>query len=385
MILARRFAPLVLVSLLTACQTTKLPPQTVGAHPIASTDEAGLWMVMDKQEAKLRESPVIERSPELNAYVRSVLCRLAADYCGDLRLYIVKQPYFNANVAPNGAVQVWTGLLLRADNEAQLAFVLGHELGHYVNRDSLRQVRSAEDMTGGALIFAAATAGVGGGLVSGLVAMTSIYDYSRDLERGADQAGFETMRRAGYAPDQCAEIWRRLAEEVAHSDIDAVRKEEAHGSIFKTHPLTSERIATLARLSDTVPKGGDLGEDRYRAAIAPFIAEWTRDDVHRGDYGESLFLLDHLIAEQRQLGTLYFERGEAFRLRRKPGDAELAQDADQMATQYPDAPPQTWRQLGELHERLGHHDAARAAFLTYLQKQPDADDRAMIEANLARP
>lgn len=380
----RFLLPLALTLVLAACQPTKVTPQVVGAHPDISSDEAGLWMVMQKEETKLRESPVIVRSPELHAYVRGVLCKVAGDYCSDLRLYIVEQPYFNASVAPNGAVQVWTGLLLRTDNEAELAFVLGHELGHYVHRDSVRQLHSAEDLSGGAMIFAAATAPFGGGLLSALVAVTSMYDYSRDLERDADAYGFDAMRKAGYDPTQCAEIWRKLSAEVAHSDIEDVRKSEARGSIFKTHPLTSERIANLAKMADASQSSGETGADRYRKAVAPFVARWIKDDVHRGDYGESLFLVDQLTAHSQLPGVAYFSRGETLRLRRHDGDIALAQAAYRQATTYPDCPPEAWRELGETSLKQGQNADAKAAFGAYLARNPGADDRAMIEATMSR-
>jgi predicted Zn-dependent protease len=234
------------------------------------------------------------------------------------------------------------------------------------------------------MVFAVATAPFGGGLLAALVAETSMYDYSRDLERGADSYGFDVMSHAGYAPGQCSELWHHLSQETAHSDIEDVRRAEARGSIFKTHPLTSERIAALARMPDTASGQGDVGEDRYRKAIAPFIDRWAKDEVHRGDYGESLFLIDRMIAAGQKLGVLYFERGEALRLRRKPGDVELALETYHQATAYADAPPQAWRELGELNLKLGHTEAARAAFSTYIENNPKADDRAMIETTLSR-
>ena len=71
-------------------------------------------------------------------------------------------------------------------------------------------------------------------------------------------------------------------------------------------------------------------------------------------------------------------------MRRKAGDAELALEADQQATTYPDAPPIAWRELGELNLKLNRTEAARAAFKTYIDKNPNADDRAMIETTLSR-
>ena len=54
-------------------------------------------------------------------------------------------PQFNAMMAPNGMMLVWSGLLLRVENEAQLAAILGHELGHYLERHSVEQLRAAKD------------------------------------------------------------------------------------------------------------------------------------------------------------------------------------------------------------------------------------------------
>lgn len=90
-------------------------------------DERGLWMQLDTVERGLTTSEFVVRDPALNDYVRGVLCRTVGDArCAAIRLYIVRTAEFNATMAPNGMMTVYTGLLLRVRDEAQLAAILGH-------------------------------------------------------------------------------------------------------------------------------------------------------------------------------------------------------------------------------------------------------------------
>ncbi len=168
-----------------------------GYKPLLSTDEGGLWQTMEKEEGEIKRSHNLIRDAELNAYVRDVVCRLGDAHCSDLRIYIMRTPYFNASMAPNGMMQVWTGLLLRTQNEAQLAAILGHEMGHYLERHSLQRWRNTRDMSD-----FAAVVGLGGiyTLPVQMAAIASIPAFSRDQERRADEIGLELMTKAGYRP-----------------------------------------------------------------------------------------------------------------------------------------------------------------------------------------
>ena len=94
--------------------------------------------------------------------------RSRVEYCRDLRLYLVDVPWFNASMAPNGVMILWTGSLLRIRDEAQLALVLGHEFGHYRERHTLQQWRKLKRSSAflGAFGVLASGAGVG---VAGMV------------------------------------------------------------------------------------------------------------------------------------------------------------------------------------------------------------------------
>jgi len=157
-------------------------------------------MAMDRAEEKLKTSGDLARDEALNAYLRKIMCDLAPDHCGDMRVYLVRIPYLNATMAPNGAMQVWTGLLLRVRNEAPLATILGYEIGHYLRRHGLQRMRDVIDKTG-ALVFvqlATLVAGVplAGDLIQTLTA-ARIQAFGRDQEREADGYGIALMSRAG--------------------------------------------------------------------------------------------------------------------------------------------------------------------------------------------
>ena len=90
--------------------------------PVAGTDEAELWYAMDARRSELAQlaacACAIRRSTPTSATSRA---RSSAGYCKDLRVYIMNVPGFNASMAPNGMMMVWTGALLRMRDEAELA------------------------------------------------------------------------------------------------------------------------------------------------------------------------------------------------------------------------------------------------------------------------
>ena len=126
------FCALVLSLVVASCATPSSEVRDIqpGERPALASDEAGLWMYMEDMERRLATSGRVINDPALNDYIRDVLCRLAPAYCSDIRFYVVRTPHFNASMAPNGFMQIWSGLILRAQNEAQLAYILGHELAH---------------------------------------------------------------------------------------------------------------------------------------------------------------------------------------------------------------------------------------------------------------
>ena len=342
-------------------------------QPPAGSDEKGLWSMMDRAERDLATSRFVVRDPKLNAYVRGIVCRLGKDWCADVRIYIVRTPQFNASMAPNGMMEVWTGLLLRCNDEAQLAAVLGHEVGHYLRRHTLERYRDVREKSSFGAFLSLGLAAAGAGYASGLAnlaLLASIFAFTRDQEREADQIGLELMDKAGYAPLAAPEVWQQLIAETK-----AGTAESEHNVMFASHPEPEERMAALREAAQSLHEGtGERGAARYRAALAGVRTELVRDELELRQYGRSEVVFDRLLAQSPDDGLLWFAKGEIYRLRAGPDDAARALEAYYKALAVPGSPPETWRSIVMVELKQGRKDLAQTAFDSYLKLKPDAPD-----------
>lgn len=352
-----------------------------GQVPDIKTDEAGLRMSYDKAEADFKTSGGLIRDPDLNRYVKDLVCKIAGPYCGDVRVYIIRAPYFNATMGPNGAMQIWSGLLLRVRNEAQLVAVLGHEIGHYLRQHSLQRMRNTLNTTNALAFFKLAAAGAGVGIVGELgsiVAMAQLTAFSRDQEREADRFGHQFLVEHGYDPLQASKVWEQLIEERDAAGDD----EENSQSIFlSTHPLPDERQIALAEMTygiDSDKKLTKTGAAEYNAAVLPLRRMFLQDELNLRRMDRFEALLDMLIADGRQLAELYYYRGELYRLRAEDGDTGRAFDDYAAAIKAGDPPAELYRSLGMLHHKRDEKAEAKSNFDLYLKAKPDAEDAELI-------
>jgi predicted Zn-dependent protease len=351
---------------------------TPGYKPAQATDEGGLWQMVAKSEEELKESRFHIQDKEVEDYVRGVAGRLAGDYAPDIRVYVMRTPYFNASMAPNGMMQVWTGLLLRAQNEAQLAAVLGHEIGHYLERHTLQRWRDLRLKTD-----LAAFAGLGlsaGGFgrfndLKDLIVLASISSFSRDQEREADSIGLELMAKAGYAPIEASAVWAQLIEEQKKA------KEKSEPVFFlKSHPGHEERMETLRAKAAAL--SGETFAERWRDRTRGFRRTLLEDELKLREYDRSLVVLDQLGRGGKEDGELAYYTGEVYRLRDEKGDRERGRDALLRAVAQADCPAEAHRALGLVQRRLGDRAASETAFRRYLELRPGAPDKAMIATYL---
>lgn len=380
-------------------------PRPAGLRPAADTVEGGLWTASEKAELEAKRSGDLNKDPALNAYVQGLACKLAGEYCGELRVYIMDRPFMNAGMAPNGYMEVWSGTLLRAQTEGQLAYVIGHEIGHFAENHSVEAWQATKNRIAGGMLLQAGVALVGAGVaanagtvggaqsamdiagaVSDLVylgTIASVFGFSRENEEEADRLGYDRAVAAGYAPKDAPLLWRNLRAETAASEFRRVRNREAGLSIFNTHPVSAERIKALEAMSAGSQVASTAAERKaYRAVIRPHLSPWLRAELRRRDYGQVLLLLDRLATDGEDLGVLNHHRGEAYRQRRKDGDAARAQAAYAAAVTQPDAPAESWRALGDLQLKAGDRASARTSYQTYLARAPEAQDRWLVEASL---
>src|SRR6478609_3622844 len=213
-----------------------LPAYTPAYQP-TTVDERGMWMQADEHERMLRDSPLRIRDGNLEHYVRDVLCReVGADRCQGVRVYVMEIPAFNATMMPNGCMEVWSGLLLRTRNEAELAAVLGHEFGHFELRHSLAAFKAARGSSD-AMAWLAVLGGVTGTLIG------SFYHFNRAQETEADLIGFKYMAASHYPSKSASEIWQRIMAE--HDATLVERGKKPHQSyssgFFDDHPTALDR------------------------------------------------------------------------------------------------------------------------------------------------
>jgi beta-barrel assembly-enhancing protease len=338
-------------------------------RPDTAGEEGGLWALMDREETRLRRSPFSLRAPELRDYVGGIACRLAAEHCPDMRVYLVRVPQFNASMAPNGMMQVWSGLMLRVDNEAQIAAVLGHEIAHYLERHSLERLRSAKSASAAGQflgLFGAV------GLLAQVGLLAGVSAYSRDQESDADRIGALLMHKAGYDVAEAARVWANLELEAK------ARVGGGANPLFASHPASDQRREALEDLADR-QKGGDAGERAWREKTAPFMREWLADEVKRGQHEESLAFLRRAVNRPSAQADYLYTRGEVYRLRAGEGDLDLALQDYQSAAALGGEPPETHRAMGMIYRARKRAAEARSSFERYLQLAPQAPDALMIK------
>lgn len=344
------------------------------ARPDLSGDEGGLWALMDREETRLRRSSFVVRDAALRSYLTSLACKLAGDHCPDLRVYTVRTPLFNASMAPNGMMQVWTGLLLRVENEAQLAGVLGHEIGHYLQRHSIERLRDAQARSAFATLLA--PFGVVG-LIGQLGALAGLLAYSREHEREADRIGIALMSKSGHDPREAAKVWANLRNELAAGPGGDPAKRSV---MFATHPGIDERQGQLEQLAAGM--SGFVGEAEYQAKLEPMLWDLFDDELKRAQYDESIVLLDRHCDKRPQRGDLRWFRGEARRLRAQDDDIERASADLNAALTLDKGPAQAHRSLGFIHRQQGRKEDAAAAFTRYLEALPAAPDAGLVQSYL---
>lgn len=348
---------------------------TPGYRPAPDTDERGLWGVMERAERELSRSRFVVRDPDLNRYVGEVLCRLSRDHCADIRTYVVRAPVFNATTAPNGMMQLWTGALLRCRDEAQLAAIVGHEYGHYLRRHSIERFRDARNKAdvGTFLSLGLAAAGIGiAGALANLALAASVFAFTRDQEREADELGQSLMADAGYAPIAAAEVWEQLIGELKASTAD-----QTNDVFFASRPAPEERLASL-KAAARAP--GERYRSRYRDSTSSVRPMLIRDELRLRQYGRSDKLFDMLLVDDPSDADLWFAKGEVARLRGNAGDLDRARDAYLNSVRTGSASPEVYRSLVQVELAGGRRDDASRWLDRYLEARPDASDREMLRA-----
>ncbi|HET7576896.1 MAG TPA: M48 family metalloprotease [Sphingomicrobium sp.] len=358
-------------------------------------DEIGLWKEMDRVEEEIASSNLLIRDREITGYLKDIIGTVGGPAAKDFRIYLARIPDFNAMMFPTGFAVVFSGLLLRMRNEAQLAGVIAHESGHFLRRHMIRswrdQRRKTDIFSIGAML--AGIGGAGAGVYLGnyvqlaqLGTILTLFQYSRDMEAEADAMGAKLIAEAGYDPMEMSTIWQQLiGEEQASAHYRGKRRDRGY-SLFATHPADEARMADLKADAVEVRVPGktyDNRRDRYLATIGPIRPMLLDDQVKLNDPGASQYLIDTL-AQDGWNGLLRFYEGEVWRLRNRHalGDDVRAAQSYAAAVVYPDAPADAWRWHGISLLKEGRTGEAKSALSHYLKMKPDAPDAAWVRQTI---
>lgn len=267
----RWFYPLIsVVVALSLCLSTPSPGKAIDLLPFLlqgvqvfqlSNMSARQEVDLGKQiNQELLSDVRLNRNPEINRYVQQIGQRLVS-YSDRPNIpytfQVVQDDSINAFATLGGYVYVNTGLLKTADNEAELASVLAHEIGHIGGKHVVKQMQQKALQSG--LLTAA-------GLDRNTAVQIGV-QLARDLPRSrqnefdADRKGLRTLTRSGYAPSAMVSFMKKL---MGRSSTP---------SFLSTHPGTSDRIAALNSSINSQPSNGreGLNNSSYRANIQALL------------------------------------------------------------------------------------------------------------------
>jgi len=238
------------------------------------TGESQLMLVSEDQEIQIdrQYSPYQfsadygkTQDQKLNNYIDRTGKELAARSHRTHMPYnfqVVNANYVNAYAFPGGSIACTRGILLALDNEAELAALLGHELGHVNARHTAEQMSKSmltQAVVGGLAAVAGAQGAIYGNIASQLGQVSAgalLASYSRENERQADALGMEYMVQSGYSSEGMVGLMDML-------NSMGQQRPNAIELMFATHPMSQERYQTAVQTAETKYKAAKKNP-RYR-------------------------------------------------------------------------------------------------------------------------
>jgi predicted Zn-dependent protease len=356
-------------------------------------DELGLWQQMQRVEEEIAGSNLLIKDAGLNRYLQGLIGKVGGPAARDMRIYLARIPEFNAVMFPTGFTVIFSGLLLRMRDEAQLAGVIAHESAHFLLKHQIRQYRDMRRKSD-VLSFATMLGGIAGGAagvytgdlaqLAQLGTILTLLRYNRQLEAESDALGVKLIAEAGYAPLSMAETWEQLIGEIELSAKVRRKRPDRGYSIFSTHPAPRTRMTDLRASAAelTVPgRAYDRGRERYLAAIRDLRPTMLDDQVKLNDAGSTQYVLS-VLAQDGWNGVLRFYEGESLRLRNRQQFHDRAALSYAAAVAFPDAPADAWRWHGIYLMKAGRQAEGRTALQRYLSLAPTAPDAPFVRQML---
>jgi predicted Zn-dependent protease len=224
----------------------KTDVDAVGNRNVGCGRGVGNWYSVEKQVAMGRsfaqqvESQVkLVNDPVVTEYVNRIGQNLVrnSDAQVPFTIKVIDSDVVNAMALPGGFFYVNSGLVLAADEEAEVAGVMAHEIAHVAACHAAREMSRANlmQMASIPLIFVGGAIGYAGYEAAGIAGMFGILKFSRGFEAEADYLGIEYMYRAGYDPSAFVSFFEK---------VQAMEKKKPGtlAKAFDTHPQNADRI-----------------------------------------------------------------------------------------------------------------------------------------------
>ena len=280
-------------------------------NPVTGRSELALVQVSDQQEIALGNKAFPEAvqtmggavtDPQLQDYVGRVgqaLARVSQRPKLPYSFTVVNDSSPNAFALPGGKIAITRGLLVNLDNEAQLAAILGHEVGHVNARDSVQGMQRGMLLNLGLGLLSGATdqdaygplARRAASLAAGLLDNS----YSRDQERQADRLGIDYMVKAGYNPLGAVQV-----QEIFYRKLEGGVEPSWLSGLFRTHPFSRERlVANQQYIAANYPaptKSARIGSEPFQETVAGLqetragyaLYDQARQQQKNGELGKAI-------------------------------------------------------------------------------------------------
>jgi predicted Zn-dependent protease len=195
---------------------------------------------MGKEYATQIESSLkLVTDPVINEYVNRVGQNLVrnSDAKVPFTIKVVDSDVINAMALPGGFFYVNSGLILAADNEAELAGVMAHEIAHVAARHTTRQLTRYQFINYASLplIFVGGGIGLAAREAAGIGIPMTFLKFSRSFEAEADYLGIQYMYKAGYDPNEFVNFFEKI-------QAQEKKKPGSMAKVFTDHPQTPDRI-----------------------------------------------------------------------------------------------------------------------------------------------
>ncbi|MDH3636377.1 MAG: M48 family metalloprotease [Gammaproteobacteria bacterium] len=247
-----KYATLLILMLSFALSACAINPVT-GKQDFVTISEAEEINQGRRYHKEIIATYGIYDDPALQQYVNRIGQELAAkSHRENLKFTftVLDSPDINAFALPGGYVYVTRGIMAYLGSEAELAGVIGHEIGHVTARHSVRQQGGQLASNILSILVAATTGDQALGNLSQQLSTGLIRGYGRDHELEADRLGAEYLHIAGYDPENMLEVIGVLKDQEVYEKALAAsenRQPNIYHGVFSTHPRNDDRLKTVVR------------------------------------------------------------------------------------------------------------------------------------------